>query len=284
MKKGKSQAQRMKERARSAEHEVAAKDQEIAKLREQLAARNPGPSSTTTPPGRGTPSQRNPASRPQREDRSSQASIPEEAKGEEPDGDSGEGDGDLRGDGDGGDEDAGVRSDSEEEKQEDDDHDMHVMRQLLQDFRDQRLSPDDRQAMMQAAGDSSPNSSRSTWRMTCMSWSSSSCSSSSESERTPASSSPPSPSPRSSPLPSPESPSLVDDGPGLRAASCSLNFAISWFLAAISCSADWARTFMRCAWLLPFAISLFFFFLLLHNHVSQTFLFARPQYGHGLLS
>ena len=29
---------------------------------------------------------------------------------------------------------------------------MHVMRQLLQDFRDQRLSPDDRQAMMQAAG------------------------------------------------------------------------------------------------------------------------------------
>ena len=157
MKKGKSQAQRMKERAQSAEHEVAAKDQEIAKLREQLAARNPGPSSTTTPPGRGTPSQRNPASRPQWEDRSSQASIPEEAKGEEPDGDesdgdSGEGDGDLRGDGDGGDEDAGVRSDSEEEKQEDDDHDMHVMRQLLQDFRDQRLSPDDRQAMMQAAG------------------------------------------------------------------------------------------------------------------------------------
>ena len=44
----------MKERAQSAEHEVAAKDQEIAKLREQLAARNPGPSSTTTPPGRGT--------------------------------------------------------------------------------------------------------------------------------------------------------------------------------------------------------------------------------------
>ena len=81
MKKGQSQAQRMKERAQSAEHEVAAKDQEIAKLREQLAARNPGPSSTTTPPGRGTPSQRNPASRPQREDRSSQASIPEEAKG-----------------------------------------------------------------------------------------------------------------------------------------------------------------------------------------------------------
>ena len=173
MKKGKSQAQRMKERAQSAEHEVAAKDQEIAKLREQLAARNPGPSSTTTPPGRGTPSQRNPASRPQREDHSSQTSIPEEAKGEEPngdesDGDSGEGDGDLRGDRDGGDEDAGVRSDSEEEKQEDDDHDMHVMRQLLQDFRDQRLSPDDRQAMMQAAGDSSPNSSRSTWRMTCL--------------------------------------------------------------------------------------------------------------------
>ena len=92
MKKGKSQAQRMKERAKSAEHEIAAKNQEIAKLREQLAARNPGPSSTTTPPGRGTPSQRNPASRPQREDRSSQASIPEEAKGEEPDGDESDGD------------------------------------------------------------------------------------------------------------------------------------------------------------------------------------------------
>ena len=138
MKKGKSQAQRMKGRAQSAEHEVAAKDQEIAKLREQLDARNPGPSSTTTPPGRGTPSQRNPASRPQREDRSSQASIPKEAKGEEPDGDesdgdSGEGDGDLRGDRDGGDEDAGVRSDSEEEKQEDDDHDMKVLQQLAHD-------------------------------------------------------------------------------------------------------------------------------------------------------
>ena len=79
----------MKVRAQSAENEIAAKNQEIAKLREQLAARNPGPSSTS-------------------------------------DGDSGE---------------------------EEDDHDMHVMRQLLQDFRDQRLSPDDRQAMMQAAGD-----------------------------------------------------------------------------------------------------------------------------------
>ena len=72
----------MKVRAQSAEHEIAAKNQEIAKLREQLAARNPGPSSTS-------------------------------------DGDSGEGGGDLRGDGDGVDEDAGVRSDSEEEEQED---------------------------------------------------------------------------------------------------------------------------------------------------------------------
>ena len=72
----------MKVRAQSAEHEIAAKKQEIAKLREQLAARNPGPSSTS-------------------------------------DGDSGEGGGDLRGDGDGVDEDAGVRSDSEEEEQED---------------------------------------------------------------------------------------------------------------------------------------------------------------------
>ena len=115
MAKGKSQAQRMKVRAQSAEHQIAAKNQEIAKLREQLAARNPGPPSTS-------------------------------------DGDSGEGGGELRGDGDGGDEDPGVRSDSEEEEQEEDDHDMHVMRQLLQDFRDQRLSPDDGQAMMQAAG------------------------------------------------------------------------------------------------------------------------------------
>ena len=115
MKKGKSQAQRMKMRAQSAELEIAGKNEEIAKLKEQLAARSPGPSSTN-------------------------------------DGDSGEGDGELRGDGDGDNEDASVRSDSEEEEQEEDDHDMHVMRQLLQDFRDQRLSPDDRQAMMQAAG------------------------------------------------------------------------------------------------------------------------------------
>ena len=106
----------MKVRAQSAENEIAAKNQEIARLREQLAARNPGPSSTS-------------------------------------DGDSVEGGGDLRGDGDGDNEDASARSDSEEEEQEEDDHDMHVMRQLLQDFRDQRLSPDDRQAMMQAAGD-----------------------------------------------------------------------------------------------------------------------------------
>ena len=106
----------MKVRAQSAENEIAAKNQEIARLREQLAARNPGPSSTS-------------------------------------DGDSGEEEGDLRGDGDGDNEDASARSDSEEEEQEEDDHDMHVMRQLLQDFRDQRLSPDDRQAMMQAAGD-----------------------------------------------------------------------------------------------------------------------------------
>ena len=115
MKKGKSQAQRMKMRAQSAEQEIAGKNEEIAKLREQLAARSPGPSSTN-------------------------------------DGDSGEGGGELRGDGDGDNEDASARSDSEEEEQEEDDHDMHGMRQLLQDFRDQRLSPDDRQAMMQAAG------------------------------------------------------------------------------------------------------------------------------------
>ena len=105
----------MKMRAQSAELEIAGKNEEIAKLKEQLAARSPGPSSTN-------------------------------------DGDSGEGDGELRGDGDGDNEDASVRSDSEEEEQEEDDHDMHVMRQLLQDFRDQRLSLDDRQTMMQAAG------------------------------------------------------------------------------------------------------------------------------------
>ena len=72
----------MKMRAQSAEQEIAGKNEEIAKLREQLAARSPGPSSTN-------------------------------------DGDSGEGGGELRGDGDGDNEDAGVRSDSEEEEQED---------------------------------------------------------------------------------------------------------------------------------------------------------------------
>ena len=81
MAKGKSQAQRMKVRAQSAENEIAAKNQEIARLREQLAARNPGPSSTS-------------------------------------DGDSGEEEGDLRGDGDGDNEDASARSDSEEEEQD----------------------------------------------------------------------------------------------------------------------------------------------------------------------
>ena len=101
----------MKVRAQSAENEIAVENQEIAKLREQLAARNPGPSSTSD--GDSGPSSTS-------------------------DGDSGEGGGDLRGDGDGDNEDASARSDSEEE-QEDDDHDMHVMRQLLQDFRDQRL-------------------------------------------------------------------------------------------------------------------------------------------------
>ena len=80
--KGKRQAKRMKMRAQSAEQEIAGKNEEIAKLTEQLAARSPGPSSTN-------------------------------------DGDSGEGGGELRGDGDGDNEGAGVRSDSEEEEQED---------------------------------------------------------------------------------------------------------------------------------------------------------------------
>lgn len=74
-----------------------------------------------------------------------------DVSGDEP----GEGDGNLRGDEDGGDEDGGdedggVRSDSEEERN--DEQDMHVMRQLLEDFRDKRLFADDRQAMMTVAG------------------------------------------------------------------------------------------------------------------------------------
>ena len=34
----------------------------------------------------------------------------------------------------------------------DDDHDMHIMRQLLGDFREKRLSPSEQEALMRAAG------------------------------------------------------------------------------------------------------------------------------------
>ena len=34
----------------------------------------------------------------------------------------------------------------------DDDHDMHIMLQILEDFREKRLSPSEREALMRAAG------------------------------------------------------------------------------------------------------------------------------------
>ena len=42
--------------------------------------------------------------------------------------------------------------DEEERDDSDDDHDMHIMRQLLEDFREKRLSPSEREALMRAAG------------------------------------------------------------------------------------------------------------------------------------
>ena len=137
------------------------KQQEIDQLRRQLAAVTSKASQTSpTPPQRGTPARRTPASRPGRDQQPDQ-----EEKGDTPDGshensdgsenggdNDGGNDGDVDGDVDGA---GGDNTQDDGEGSEDDDvdeRDMHIMRQLLEDFREQRLSPQDRKAMMEAAG------------------------------------------------------------------------------------------------------------------------------------
>ena len=65
-------------------------------------------------------------------------------KGESPDGDLDEGRDEEESDDDSAADNGGEDSD--------DDHDMHIMRQLLEDFREERLSPSEREALMRAAG------------------------------------------------------------------------------------------------------------------------------------
>ena len=77
-------------------------------------------------------------------------------KGESPDGDLDEGRDEEESDDDSEADNGGEDSD--------DDHDMHIMRQLLEDFREKRLSPSEREALMRAAGASLPNCSHNTGR------------------------------------------------------------------------------------------------------------------------
>ena len=152
----KNQTVRLRQRATQAEElagerseELTRQAEEIARLRQQLKSS----SSSTTPPGKGTPAQRTSASRPRWETRSSQQEAileqdeeeeREEQKGESPDGDLDEGRDEEESDNDSAADNGGEDSD--------DDHDMHIMRQLLEDFREKRLSPSEREALMRAAG------------------------------------------------------------------------------------------------------------------------------------
>ena len=65
-------------------------------------------------------------------------------KGESPDGDLDEGRDEEESDDDSAADNGGEDSD--------DDHDMHIMRQLLEDSREKRLSPSEREALMRATG------------------------------------------------------------------------------------------------------------------------------------
>ena len=153
----KNQTVRLRQRATQAEElarerseELARQKEEIARLQQQLKSS----SSSTTPPGKGTPAQRTSASRPRWETRSSQQEAilehneeeerDDEQKGESPDEGHDEGhDEEESGD------DSAADNGGEDS---DDDHDMHIMRQLLEDFREKWLSPCEREALMRAAG------------------------------------------------------------------------------------------------------------------------------------
>ena len=136
----KNQMVRLRQRATQAEElarerseELARQKEEIARLRQQLKS-----SSSTTPPGKGTPAQRTSASRPRWETLSSQQEAilehneeeerDDEQKGESPDGglDEGhdEGHDEEESDDDRAADNGGEKSDG--------DHDMHIMRQLLE--------------------------------------------------------------------------------------------------------------------------------------------------------
>ena len=166
-----NQVTRLRNRAAEAEgradaqaEQIERQKKELEELKRKLAARPS--SSVSTPPGRGTPANRRSAARPaaspgRGSSAASQAGTiaEEEEKDEEADGDvnSDEGDDDSSSssDGDGDrDRDGAARSDGEEPGDESgDEHDMHIMRQLLEDFRANRLDPNDRAALMSASGD-----------------------------------------------------------------------------------------------------------------------------------
>eukprot|EP00752_Nemacystus_decipiens_P002879 g2679.t1 len=107
--------------------------QQLQQLQQPAATNSRASSSSSTPPGRGTPARRVSAARPA----SSLQETPEEreeTKDETADGDQEE------------------EEEAEEEEEEDNEHDMHIMRQLLQGFRDQGVLSEDREAVMRSAG------------------------------------------------------------------------------------------------------------------------------------
>ncbi|CAB1097698.1 unnamed protein product [Ectocarpus sp. CCAP 1310/34] len=123
---------------------LANQERELEELRQKLAGTVPPSLSTSTPPGRGTPSERVAVQGPSRRDRPQQEPIPEEAapatgeeKGATPEGtENGSDEDDNDGD----------------EGEWGNESERHVMYELLHGFRSQNVSADDRHALMTSAG------------------------------------------------------------------------------------------------------------------------------------
>ncbi|CAB1106771.1 unnamed protein product [Ectocarpus sp. CCAP 1310/34] len=123
---------------------LANQERELEELRRKLAGTVPPSLSTSTPPGRGTPSERVSVQGPSRGDRRQQEPIPEEAapatgeeKGATPEGtENGSDEDDNDGD----------------EGEWGNESERHVMYELLNGFRSQNVSADDRHALMTSAG------------------------------------------------------------------------------------------------------------------------------------
>lgn len=138
-------------------------EKEIKALKQQLAAATAAAparqlsSQSTTPPGRGTPAHRNPAMRPSASSREAEGAEQkdEEAEGDDEEEEDSDDEGGANGDDGAGDGDG---------QESDDEYDKDVMRQLLEGFRSQRVSPEDRESLMHAAGEQFSNLLATHWK------------------------------------------------------------------------------------------------------------------------